>query len=117
MAGDGHANIFHINSLAYPNGDNQQELDKVKQTVTKSVKKSPDKKYPFEFEDARGKFDLIFTNPPFGAKIPVNDPETLRQFDLGHKWKKNANGEWDKFGISSSEPPEILFIDQCGYSA
>jgi type I restriction enzyme M protein len=113
MAGDGHANIFHINSLAYPNGDNQQELAKVKQTVTKSVKKSPDKKFPFEFDDARGKFDLIFTNPPFGAKIPVNDPETLSQFDLGHKWKKNANGEWDKFGISSSEPPEILFIDQC----
>ena len=113
MAGDGHANIFHINSLAYPNGDNQQELDKVKQAVAKSVKKSPDKKVSFEFNDARGKFDLIFTNPPFGAKIPVNDPEILKQFDLGHTWKKNATGEWDKFGISNSEPPEILFIDQC----
>lgn len=113
MAGDGHANIFHINSLAYPKGDNEQELQKVKEAVAKSVKKSPDKKFPFEFEDARGKFDLIFTNPPFGAKIPVNDPEILRQFDLGHNWKKNGSGEWDKFGISTSEPPEILFIDQC----
>lgn len=113
MAGDGHANIFHINSLAYPKGDNEKELQKVKEAVTNSVKKSPDKKFPFEFEDARGKFDLIFTNPPFGAKIPINDPEILRQFDLGHNWKRNGAGEWDKFGISSSEPPEILFIDQC----
>ena len=113
MAGDGHANIFHVNSLAYPKGDNQTELEKVKQAIAKSIKKSPDKKLQFEFEDARGKFDLIFTNPPFGAKIPINDPEILRQFDLGYNWKKNANGEWDKFVVSASEPPEILFIDQC----
>lgn len=113
MAGDGHANIFHINSLAYPKGDNDQELQKVKDTIAKSVKKSVDKKEKFEFDDARGKFDLIFTNPPFGAKIPINDPEILKQFDLGYNWKKNASGQWDKFKISSSEPPEILFIDQC----
>lgn len=113
MAGDGHANIFHLNSLAYPKGDNESELKKVKEAVTKSVKKSSDKKYPFEFEDARGKFDIIFTNPPFGTKIPVNDPEILKQFDLGHSWKRNGSGEWDKFSVSGSEPPEILFIDQC----
>ncbi len=113
MAGDGHANIFHINSLAYPKGDNELELQKVKDAIAKSVKKSPDKKFSFEFGDARGKFDLIFTNPPFGAKIPVNDPEILKQFDLGHNWKKNGAGEWDRFGVSTSEPPEILFIDQC----
>jgi len=113
MAGDGHANIFHINSLAYPKGDNEKELQKVKDTVSKSVKKSLDKKDSFEFDDARGKFDLIFTNPPFGAKIPINDPEILKQFDLGFNWKKSSSGVWDKFKISSSEPPEILFIDQC----
>lgn len=113
MAGDGHANIFHINSLAYPKGDNDEELTKVKDAIDKSVKKSSDKKYPFAYDDARGKFDLIFTNPPFGAKIPINDPEILGQFDLGHKWKKNASEKWDKFDLSSSEPPEILFIDQC----
>jgi len=113
MAGDGHANIFHINSLAYPNGDNEKELQKVKDALNKSIKKSDDKKDKFEFEDARGKFDLIFTNPPFGAKIPVNDPEILKQFDLGYNWKQNNGGEWNKVKISTSEPPEILFIDQC----
>lgn len=113
MAGDGHANIFHINSLAYPNGDNEQELQKVKDAVAKSIRKSSNKKDKFDFVDARGKFDLIFTNPPFGAKIPINDPEILKQFDLGFNWKKNASGMWDRFAISSNEPPEILFIDQC----
>lgn len=113
MAGDGHANIFHLNSLKYPGGDKQDELKKVKEAVNQSILQGKDKKTKFEFADARGKFDLIFTNPPFGAKIPVNDPEILSKFDLGHKWKKNTSGQWDKAGLSSSEPPEILFIDQC----
>jgi type I restriction enzyme M protein len=113
MAGDGHANIFHVNSLAYPNGDNELELKKVKEAVNKSIKKSSDKKIQFKYDDAREKFDLIFTNPPFGAKIPIDDPAILRQFDLGFNWRKTSSGEWHKFGISSSEPPEILFIDQC----
>jgi type I restriction enzyme M protein len=113
MAGDGHANIFHLNSLAYPGGDKLDELAKVKEAVHKSIGKGRDKKTKFEFDDARGKFDMIFTNPPFGTKIPINDPEILAKFDLGFNWKKNMSGEWDKMGISSSEPPEILFIDQC----
>lgn len=113
MAGDGHANIFHINSLAYPNGDNELELQKVKEAISKSVRQGPDKNATFQFPDAREKFDLIFTNPPFGAKIPINDPEILKQFDLGYKWKKNGSGQWNKSSLSSNEPPEILFIDQC----
>lgn len=113
MAGDGHANIFHLNSLAYPAGDKHEELEKVKEAVKKSIQNGKDKKSKFDFDDARGKFDLIFTNPPFGAKIPINDPEILIKFDLGHKWKKANSGEWHKVGVSSSEPPEILFIDQC----
>jgi len=114
MAGDGHANIFHANSLAYPKGDNEVELKKINDAVLKSIKKSSDSAFQFEQHyNALGKFDLIFTNPPFGAKIPINDAEILSQYDLGFNWKKNSNGQWQKIGISNSEPPEILFIDQC----
>ncbi len=113
MAGDGHANIFHLNSLAYPGGDKLDELQKAKEAIYKSIGQGKDKKVKYEFDDAREKFDLIFTNPPFGAKIPINDPDVLSKFDLGYKWRKNAGGEWDKSVVSSSEPPEILFIDQC----
>lgn len=99
MAGDGHANVFHINSLAYPKGDNRYELDQVEKSIKKSISQSDDKKFPFEYDDARGKFDLIFTNPPFGTKIPINDKEVLEMYDLGRG--------------SNSEPPEILFIEAC----
>jgi len=99
MAGDGHANVFHINSLAYPKGDNRYELDQVEKAMKKSVSQSNDKNFPFEYDDARGKFDLIFTNPPFGAKIPINDRDILDMYELGRN--------------SSSHPPEILFIEAC----
>lgn len=113
MAGDGHANIFHANSLAYPLGDNEQELKKIQNAIQNSVKNGHDKNTKFRFTDAREKFDLIFTNPPFGANIPINDPDVLDKFDLGHRWKKDEDGKWHKGDRSSSEPPEILFIDQC----
>jgi len=114
MAGDGHANIFHANSLAYPKGDNDTEIAKINDAVNRSISTGYDSLFPFEQDyNALGKFDLIFTNPPFGAKIPINDPEILGQYDLGFNWKKDSNGQWQKLGISTSEPPEILFIDQC----
>ena len=113
MAGDGHANIFHANSLAYPKGDNAGELKKISKTIKKSIEKSGDKAGLKNLGNALGKFDLIFTNPPFGANIPINDPELLAKFDLGHNWKRDDQGSFQNMGLSSSEPPEILFIDQC----
>lgn len=62
-----------------------------------------------------GKIDLIFTNPPFGSKIPVDDPAILENFDLGHSWTYNEKTDsWVKGkGIQKSQPPEILFIERC----
>lgn len=31
-----------------------------------------------------GRVDLLFTNPSFGSKLPVDDPAILERFDLGH---------------------------------
>jgi type I restriction enzyme M protein len=113
MAGDGHANIFHANSLAYPKGDNADELKKISKAIKNSIEKSGDKAELKNLNNALGKFDLIFTNPPFGANIPINDPDLLAKFDLGHNWKKDEHGTFHNTGRSNSEPPEILFIDQC----
>jgi len=61
-----------------------------------------------------GKFDVLFTNPPFGAKIPVRGEEKLKQFDLGHKWKRDKKtGEWEKGKLKDKEAPQILFIERC----
>jgi type I restriction enzyme M protein len=65
--------------------------------------------------DLLGKVDLLFTNPPFGSKIPVSDPTILEQFDLGHTWTYDkATDRWTMTeAIQKSQPPEILFIERC----
>lgn len=62
-----------------------------------------------------GSVDLIFTNPPFGSKIPVDEPSILEKFDLGHSWTYiAATDQWTKTeAIQKSQPPEILFIERC----
>ena len=62
-----------------------------------------------------GKVDLLFTNPPFGSKIPVDEPSILEQYDLGHSWRYLADEDrWEKTAaLQRSQPPEILFIERC----
>lgn len=62
-----------------------------------------------------GSFDVVLTNPPFGAKIPVDDPEVLRGFDLGHRWSATPDGDWliRQGELQAKMPPEILFIERC----
>lgn len=95
MAGDGHANIFNINSLDYPEGQ-LPDVSLVAPAVNKSIANSADRDFKFKTADdnARGKFDMIFTNPPFGAKVEV---------DASIAAKYNLPGN----------APEILFIEAC----
>lgn len=114
MAGDGHANIFNINSLDYPEGQ-LVDKDKVAPKVAESINISQDKDFKFEFpmENAFGKFDMIFTNPPFGAKVEV-DRSISSRYELGHNPVKDAYGNYLFNGaVKSSEAPEVLFIEQC----
>jgi type I restriction enzyme M protein len=112
MAGDGHANIFNINSLDYPQGAKTDEIAKIQQTIQQSIASSYDKKVEFKSDDALGKFDLIFTNPPFGTKVEV-EHEISKRYELGHNWTKDTYGNFAKGTVSSSQAPEVLFIEQC----
>ena len=73
--------------------------------------------WPAELRDRRlmGKVDILFTNPPFGSKIPVNDPAILEQYDLGRSWGYDAEADrWEmNEAVQKSQPPEILFIERC----
>jgi type I restriction enzyme M protein len=67
-----------------------------------------------------GSFDIIFTNPPFGANITIDDEEVLSQYELATVWDLGNDGRWskrlDKEGnpvLQKSQPPEILFIERC----
>lgn len=95
MAGDGHANIFHVNSLAYPNWEHPQEIEKIKIAIEKSLKNMKDISTNYTL-DAREKFDMVFTNPPFGAKVKV-DKEVAERYFLS----------------KYSDAPEVLFIEAC----
>jgi type I restriction enzyme M protein len=58
-------------------------------------------------------FDLILTNPPFGAKIPITNKKLLNEYEFGHNWKNNG-GKWQKQEkIVKQQPPQILFIERC----
>ncbi len=59
-----------------------------------------------------GEFDVILTNPPFGAKIPVVGKGLLAQYKLGRKW---ANGEnWTITNkLLDKQSPQVLFIERC----
>lgn len=66
-----------------------------------------------------GSIDVIVSNPPFGAKIPIDDEDTLTQYDLAAVWDQDDAGKWlirkDKNGnpaLQKSQPPEILFIER-----
>ena len=98
MAGDGHANIFNINSLDYPDGQ-LPDVPLVAPAVAKSIETSYDHDLPFAtaMDNARGKFDMIFTNPPFGAKVEVAQAIA-------------AKYQLSRFGSSA---PEVLFIEAC----
>ncbi len=95
MAGDGHGSIYNFNSLEFPRGNEEDVL-------------------MFKRKDLFGKIDFIFTNPPFGAKIPIDDPDILINYELGYKWVKDQNDNYIKTSTKqSSQPPEILFIERC----
>lgn len=62
-----------------------------------------------------GTIDLLFTNPPFGSKIQVDEPSILEAYDLGHTWSYDEKADrWTKTdAVQKSQPPEILFIERC----
>ncbi len=98
MNNDGSGGLYRENSLTNPNTwDNE---------TRKYVKLES--------------FDLVFTNPPFGASILIDDVNILEQYDLAAVWDKTEDGKLvvrkDKSKeviLQTSMPPEILFIERC----
>lgn len=95
MAGDGHSNIYNINSLDYPYGS-KPDVPHIAEAVNESIKHSADHDFHFGTSEnnAQGKFDMVFTNPPFGTKVEV-DQEIAARYEL------------------NSKAPEVLFIEAC----
>ena len=67
-----------------------------------------------------GSIDVLFTNPPFGANIVIDNEHILRQYDLAAAWDMQDDGSWEMRKdcneapvLQKSQPPEILFIERC----
>lgn len=67
-----------------------------------------------------GTIDVLFTNPPFGTNIVIDDQHILRQYELAAVWDQQDDRTWairkDKHNanvLQRSQPPEILFIERC----
>lgn len=82
LHGDGSSNVVWENSLLPPvewKADSRNRID-------------------------LGRFDVVFTNPPFGSKLPIDDPQVLDRYDLT-KYEAKAP--------RASLPPEQLFVQRC----
>ena len=79
MHGDGSANIFQADSILSPG-----EWDRAAEKV------------------GLGKFDIVFTNPPFGGKANVDDPHILSRYELT---------KYDSQSPRSFLPAEQLFVE------
>jgi type I restriction enzyme M protein len=93
IIGDGRGGIFSENSLHNPNDWNENAQSKI----------------------TLGKYDLLFTNPPFGAKIPIRGDRILSQYHLAKKWSFDKKTEvWTEGGkYADKRPPQILFVERC----
>ena len=90
--------VRNINSLEYPNGQ-LPDVPHIAPKVQQSIIASADHNFPFltAANNAQGKFDMCFTNPPFGTKVEV-EQSIVDQYELGHMGYK---------------APEVLFIEAC----
>ncbi|UEM25433.1 N-6 DNA methylase (plasmid) [Skermanella mucosa] len=106
MNNDGSGNILRQDSLLHPHEwDTKFKTDLADALGIKSSE--------LRRHEDLSHFDVIATNPPFGAKLPVKDRATLSQFKLGHIWEEKE-GVWRMTDqIATSAPPEILFIERC----
>lgn len=95
MASNAEARLFNINSLEFPAGHLPGLADAKKLAEL-------------------GTMDLVMTNPPFGAEIPITDPNILKHFELAHIWERTEEGGFRNTGrLQGSVAPEVLFIERC----
>ena len=90
ILGDGRGGVYCENSLeSQSNWDNRAKTD-----------------IPF------GEFDIVITNPPFGKKLSIDSEDTLKNYELGHKWTLNMGSDtFEKGNLLDKQPPQIFLLN------
>lgn len=91
-------NIYHMDSLAFPLG-HLTGVGEARRTI------------------ALGTVDIVMTNPPFGADIPITDPELLGHYRKGGVARSWSRSKETGLLVESDKPattmaPEQLFIQR-----
>jgi type I restriction enzyme M protein len=62
-----------------------------------------------------GEYDVVLTNPPFGAKIISAKPKIAMRYNLAMKWKfDNESQQWLQTDeLRKKIPPQLLFLEKC----
>jgi type I restriction enzyme M protein len=70
------------------------------------------KSISFEIDET---FDIVFANPPFGAKIRIGSEASKVKFDLAYKWKRDkATHQYVRTNTLANSPsPQTLFLELC----
>lgn len=110
---DGHGNILSFNSLEFPLMLGRATVAGLRREYQGQPKTQWPDAVRARLDADLGSFDYVFTNPPFGAKIPVDDPNILRQFDLGHRWSRQSEAWVREGALQSRVAPEVLFVERC----
>jgi type I restriction enzyme M protein len=58
-----------------------------------------------------GRHRRLASNPPFGIKILVTDPDVLASYELARAWRK-SDGRWEMTERVVPRPPDILFMER-----
>jgi type I restriction enzyme M protein len=93
LIGDGRGGVFCENSLLPPSEWHPVAQSKVR----------------------LGTFDVLLTNPPFGAKIPIKGTALLSQYELGYKWIRDKAKKEPEVTtkLEDKRSPQILFLERC----
>lgn len=59
-----------------------------------------------------GQYDVVLTNPPFGANIQAGTRETLSKFELAYKSKAGKQKPAART-VNESVAPQVIFMEQC----
>jgi type I restriction enzyme M protein len=62
-----------------------------------------------------GTFDVLLTNPPFGAKISIRGAAVLSQYELGYTWTRDKATKEPirSTQLEDKRSPQILFLERC----
>jgi len=64
--------------------------------------------------DSDCRFDVVLTNPPFGSRIPIQDRNILKNYDLAHAWIFRGESAWTMTpAVLNIQDPQILFVELC----